>query len=74
MIQPQFTLTGALVQLATALANTIRTSRDDVTPSQGEHASTSREHNDESYIPIGSQKEIIRESPQKDSQKRRTFM
>ena len=70
-IQPQFNLTGdALVQLATALANAIRSGSKDATPSQGEQICSERrrEEEDESYIPLSSQRQKIRESVQLGSQ------
>ena len=51
---PRFTLTtNALVQLATALENAIKYGRENVTPSQGKHASSQKEQvqEDETYIP-----------------------
>ena len=43
-IQPQFTLTGdALVQMAIALANAIKTRREDATPSRGEQISLEKD-------------------------------
>ena len=70
-IPPQFNLTGgALVQLATALANVIRSGREDASPSQGEQISSERrqEEEDESYIPLSSQKQKARESLKLGSQ------
>ena len=72
-VQPQFTLTGdALVQLATAQASAIKTRRKDATPSQGEQISIEKrqEEEDESYIPLSSQRQKARETVQLGSQKK----
>ena len=75
-VQPQFTLIGgALVQLATTLANAIKTRRQDATPSQGEKISSGKiqEEEDESYIPNSSQRQKTRESVQLGSPKNKSI-
>ena len=53
------------------MANAIKTRREEVTPLLGEQISSSKkqEDGDESYIPLHSQKEIVKESTQQGSHK-----